>query len=55
MIPKFKVGRKTYKTTRFAGAGAIANLFFEADPTQCAGSGVTSAPIAGFAGLGHET
>jgi len=55
VIPSFKVGKKTYKTTRYAGAGALADLAFEADPTQCAGSGVTSAPMDGFAGLGYTS
>jgi hypothetical protein len=55
VIPSYKVGKKTYKTTRYAGAGAVSDLAFEADPTQCAGSGVTSAPMDGFAGLGYTT
>jgi hypothetical protein len=55
VIPSFKVGKKTYKSTRYAGAGALADLAFEADPTQCAGSGVTSAPMDGFAGLGYTS
>lgn len=52
VIPSYRVGRKTYRTTRFTGAGAAGDLAFEADPTQCAGSGVKSAGIAGFVGLG---
>jgi len=55
VISSYKVGRKVYRTTRFAGSGAIADLLFQADPTQCAGTGVTSAPISGFAGLGHQS
>jgi hypothetical protein len=55
VIPKYKVRKKTYKTTRYAGAGALATLTFQADPTQCAGRGVTTAPIQGFAGLGQYT
>jgi hypothetical protein len=47
------VGKKVYRTTRYAGASALADLAFQADPTQCAGSGVTKAPIAGVAGLGR--
>src|SRR4051812_40829835 len=52
VIKSYKVGKKTYKTTRYAGAGALADLVFQANPQQCAGSGVTTAPITGFAGLG---
>jgi hypothetical protein len=55
VIPSYKVGKKTYKSTRYKGAGAIADLAFEADPQQCAGSGVTSAPMDGFAGLGYTS
>jgi hypothetical protein len=55
VISKYKVKKKTYKTTRYAGAGALGDLVFEADPQQCAGSGVTTAPIAGFTGLGQYT
>jgi hypothetical protein len=54
-VPSYKVGKKAYKTTRYAGDGALANLVFEADPSQCAGSGVTSAAIDGFAGIGSQS
>ena len=53
-LPTYKVGKKTYKTNRYAGDSAFASLVFEADPTQCAGSGVTSAGIDGITGLGHN-
>jgi hypothetical protein len=55
VIPSYKVGRKVYRTTRFAGASALADLVFQANPTQCAGAGVTDAPISGFAGVGHQS
>ena len=55
VIPKYKVGKKVYKSTLYNGQGAVADLFFQADPTQCAGSGVTTAPISGFTGIGHQS
>jgi hypothetical protein len=43
----------TFTTTRYAGADALGALIFHpADPTGCAGAGVTSAAIDGFVGLG---
>jgi hypothetical protein len=43
----------TFTTTRYAGADALGALVFHpADPTACAGAGVTSAGIDGFVGLG---
>jgi hypothetical protein len=54
VLKRYKLGRTTYRSTRYAGDQALANLVFEADPTQCAGSGVTSAGIAGIATLGHQ-
>jgi hypothetical protein len=54
VVPSAKVGKKTYKSTKFAGYGAAGLLTFQADPTQCAGSGVTSAPISGAVGLGRQ-
>jgi hypothetical protein len=46
---------KTITTTRDAGQSAQGALFFQpADPTACAGSGVTSAGISGFVGLGSQ-
>lgn len=54
VIPSYRVGRTTYRTTRFAGAGAASDLVFEASPAECAGSGVKSAGIAGFVGLGNQ-
>lgn len=55
VIPSYKVGKKTYKSTLYSGDGAVGNLAFQADPTQCAGSGVTTAPISGFTGIGHQS
>src|SRR4051794_11983421 len=54
VVPSAKVGKKVYKTTKFAGYGAAGVLTFQADPTQCAGSGVTAAPISGAVGLGQQ-
>jgi hypothetical protein len=46
---------KTITTTRYAGNSALGLLTFQpADPTACAGSGVTSAGIDGFVGLGAQ-
>jgi hypothetical protein len=45
-----------YKTTRYAGDGALAALAFEPpDPTACAGAGVTTAGIDGFVGIGNSS
>jgi hypothetical protein len=55
VIPSYKVGRKVYKSTLYSGSGALGDLIFQADPTQCAGSGVTTAPISGFTGIGHQS
>jgi len=41
----------TLSTTRYAGAGALGVLAFQADPTQCAGAGVASAGINGATAL----
>jgi hypothetical protein len=54
VVPSAKVGKRTYTTTKFAGYGAAGLLTFQADPTQCAGDGVTAAPIAGAVGLGKQ-
>ena len=54
VVPSYKVGRTTYRSTRYQGAGAVANLAFEADPQQCAGAGVTSAPMDGVTGIGSQ-
>jgi hypothetical protein len=54
VVPSTKVGKKTYKTTKFAGYGAAGLLTFQANPTECAGSGVTTAPISGAVGLGQQ-
>src|SRR3954454_9606422 len=54
VVPSAKVGKKTYKTTKFAGYGAAGLLTFQANPTECAGSGVTTAPISGAVGLGKQ-
>ncbi len=55
VIPSYKVKKKTYKSTLYTGEGALGDLVFQADPTQCAGSGVTTAPISGFTGIGSES
>jgi hypothetical protein len=55
VVKKYTVKKKTYKSTRYVGDGALGNLVFQANPQQCAGSGVTTAPITGFAGLGSES
>ena len=47
-----KLGTVTVTTTRYAGDQAQGVLAFQADPTQCAGSGVTSAAVNGTVGLG---
>ena len=39
----------------YSGEGALGDLAFQADPTQCAGSGVTTAPISGFTGIGSQS
>jgi hypothetical protein len=54
VVPSAKVGKKVYKTTKFAGYGAAGLLTFQANPTECAGNGVTTAPIAGAVGLGKQ-
>jgi hypothetical protein len=54
VIPSAKVGKKTYKTTKYAGYGAAGLLVFQANPQECAGSGVTKAPISGAVGLGQQ-
>ncbi len=46
---------KTITSTRYAGNSALGLLTFQpADPTACAGSGVSSAGIDGFVGLGAQ-
>ena len=45
-------GTVTVTTTRYAGDQAQGVLAFQADPTQCAGSGVTSAAVNGPVGVG---
>lgn len=53
-----KVGKKkkkvTYTSTRYKGDGAVGTLIFQADPMQCQGTGVTTAPIKGFTGIGSQ-
>ena len=45
----------TLHTTRWSGASALGLLAFQpSDPTACNGSGVTSAGITGFTGVGSE-
>jgi hypothetical protein len=45
---------KTIATTRYAGHSALGALAFQADPTACAGAGVSSAGISGAVGLGMQ-
>ena len=45
----------TVRTSRYAGDTSDGVLTFGADPTECAGSGVTSAPINGWTGIGDST
>jgi hypothetical protein len=54
VIPSAKAGKTVVKTTRYAGSNAIGTLAFEASPADCAGSGVASAGIAGFVGIGKQ-
>ncbi|MBK5305596.1 MAG: hypothetical protein JJD92_02800 [Frankiaceae bacterium] len=54
VIPSAKVGKKTYKTTKYVGYGAAGPLVFDADPAECAAGGVTVAPIHGAVGLGKQ-
>jgi hypothetical protein len=54
-LSSYKVGKKTYRTTRDKGDSAFGDLAFEASPQQCAGSGVTSAGISGVTGLGSTS
>jgi len=54
VLGSYKVGKKVYRSNRYVGDSALATLAFEADPTQCAGSGVTTAGIDGMSGLGHN-
>ena len=51
-LPVVGGGTVTVTTTRYAGDQAQGVLAFQADPTQCAGSGVTSAAVNGTVGLG---
>ena len=45
----------TLTTTRYAGAQALGALAFQPpDPTACVGSGVSTAGISGFIGLGSQ-
>jgi hypothetical protein len=55
VIPSYKVGKKTYRTTRDKGYAAFGDLGFDASPQQCAGSGVTTASIIGVTGLGTQS
>jgi len=41
----------TITTDRYAGGSALGTLAFQADPTACAGSGVSSAGISGLVAL----
>jgi hypothetical protein len=43
----------TITTTRYSGS-ALGTLAFQADPAQCAGSGVTSAAITGGAVISDQ-
>jgi len=51
VLASYKVGKKTYRTTRDKGDTALGDLTFDASPQECTGSGVKSAAIAGAAGL----
>lgn len=51
-LPVVGGGTVTVTTTRYAGDQAQGVLAFQADPTQCAGSGVTSAAVNGTVGVG---
>ena len=51
-LPAVGGGSVTVTTTRYAGDQAQGVLAFQADPTQCAGAGVTSAAVNGTVGLG---
>jgi hypothetical protein len=46
---------ETITTTRYAGDTVLGLLAFQADPTQCAGAGVSSAAINGATALGSTT
>src|SRR5205823_6464027 len=52
-LPVVGGGTVTVTTTRYAGDQAQGVLAFQADPTQCAGSGVTSAAVNGVVGVGQ--
>ena len=52
-LPVVGGGTVTVTTTRYAGDQAQSVLAFQADPTQCAGSGVTSAAVNGVVGVGQ--
>jgi hypothetical protein len=54
VVPSAKVGKKTYTSTKFVGYGSAGLLAFEANPQECATSGVASAGIAGAVGLGKQ-
>jgi len=46
----------TYTTTRYAGDGALGTLAFQPpDPSACATTGVTTAGIDGFVGIGSSS
>jgi len=45
----------TLATTRFNGDTAQGALTFQADPTLCAGAGVSSATVSGVVGIGHTS
>ena len=51
-LPVVGGGTVTVTTTRYPGDQAQGVLAFQADPTQCAGSGVTSAAVNGPVGVG---
>ena len=52
-LPVVGGGTVTVTTTRYAGDQAQSVLAFQADPTQCAGSGVTSPAVNGVVGVGQ--
>jgi hypothetical protein len=51
VLPSYKVRKKVYRTTRGKDYNPYGYLVFGASPVECAGAGVTTATIAGVAGL----
>lgn len=53
-ILTYRVGKRTYRTTRYKGATSLGSIVFGLSPTECAGTGVTSATASGFLGVGSD-